>query len=72
MFGEIAPCLGDVCPIDSWWEYRNKDYPVRDILSDLIEIYKDQLIKGYEHYCSEYGMSCYSGCIVGEIEYGTH
>ena len=29
----------------------------------------DRLIKGYEHHCCEYGMSCYSGYISDEIKY---
>ena len=45
---------------------------MRNILSDSIEIYTEQFIKGYEQYCYAYGMSCYVGCIAGEIEYGTH
>ena len=56
--------------LNNWWSYRNNNYYMRNILSDLIEIYTDQLIKGYEHYCCEYSMSCYSGCVAGEIEYG--
>ena len=58
--------------LNSWWSYRNNNYYMRHILSNLIEIYTDQLTEGYEHYCCEYSMSCYSGCIVGEIEYGTN
>ena len=58
--------------LNSWWSYRSRSYYMRNILSDLIEIYTDQLIKGYEHYCCEYSMSCYSGCIDGEIKYGTN
>ena len=58
--------------LNSWWSYRNNNYYMRNILSDLIEIYTDQLIKGYEHYFCEYSMSCYSGCIAGEIEYGSN
>ena len=51
---------------------KNKNnYYMRHILSESIEIYTGQPIEGYEHYCCEYGMSCYSGCIAGEIEYGT-
>ena len=58
--------------LNSWWSYRNNNYYLRHILSELIEIYTDQLIKGYEHYFCEYSMSCYSGCIAGEIEYGSN
>ncbi|MCR9134316.1 MAG: hypothetical protein NXI08_17240, partial [bacterium] len=58
--------------LNNWWSYRNNNYYMRNILSDLIEIYTDQLIKGYEHYCCEYSMSCYSGCIAGEIEFGSN
>ena len=31
--------------LNSWWEHRNKDYYMRNILSDLMEIYTDQIIK---------------------------
>ena len=48
--------------LNSWWSYRNNYYYMRHILSDLIEIYTDQLIEGYEHYCCECSMNCYSGC----------
>ena len=58
--------------LNNWWSYRNNNYYMRNILRDLIEIYTDQLIKGYEHYFCEYSMSCYSGCIAGEIEYGSN
>ena len=58
--------------LNSWRSYRNRSCYMRNILSDLIEIYTDQLIKGYEHYCCECSMSCYSGCIDGEIKYGTN
>ena len=43
--------------LNSWWPYRKNNYCVRHSLSDLIEIYTDQLIEGYEHYCCEYSMS---------------
>ena len=56
--------------LNSWWEYRNTDYYLRNILSDLIEIYKDQLIKGYEHYCCRKGLISYSNHIVAEIQFG--
>ena len=58
--------------LNSSWSYRNNNYYLRHVLSELIEIYIDQLIKGYEHYCCEYSMSCYSGCIAGEIEFGSN
>ena len=31
--------------LNSWWSYINTSYYIRNILSDLIEIYTDQLIK---------------------------
>ena len=55
--------------LNNWWSYRHHEFYMRNILSDLIEIYTDQLIKGCKHYCCEYGMSCYSGCIADEIKY---
>ena len=58
--------------LNNWWSYRNHDFYMGNILSDLIEIYIDHLIKGYKHYCCEYGMSCYSGCICDEIKYERH
>ena len=58
--------------LNSWWSYRNNSYYMRYILSKLIEIYTDQLINGYEHYCCEYSITCCSGCIAGEIEYGSN
>ena len=57
--------------LNSGWSYRNHDFYLRNILCDLIETYKGLLIKGYEDYGCNYSMSCYSGCIAGEIEYGT-
>ena len=57
---------GAIPNINSWWECRNTTYFMRGILGDLIEIYKGQIIKGYEHYCCEYGMSC---CVDDEIKY---
>ena len=33
--------------------------PNLNIVSDLVEIYKDQLIKGCEHCCCEEGMRIY-------------
>ena len=41
---------------------------MRHILSDLTEVYTDQLIEGYEHYCCECSMSCCSGCVAGEMD----
>ena len=43
---------------------------MRDILSDLIVIYKDQIIKGYKHYCSRKGLTSYSNHIVDEVKLG--
>ena len=56
--------------LNSCWSYRNNDYLMRDILSDFIEIYKDQLIKGYDTYCCRKGLIGYSNHIVHEIKFG--
>ena len=55
---------------NSCWAFRGREYEMRYIVSELIELYTDVIIKGYEEYCCELGMEQYSGCIAGEIEYG--
>ena len=53
--------------LNSWWSNRSRAFYMRNILCDLIEIYTDLLIKGYEDYCCNYSMSSYSGCIAGVV-----
>lgn len=50
--------------------YRRREYEVRYILMQIIELYTDILIEGYEDYFCELGMDQYSGCVAGEVEYG--
>ena len=57
--------------LDEYWTYRGRDYYMRDIVCELIEIYIDISIKGYTDYCCELGMYQYGGCIASEVEYGS-
>ena len=45
---------------------------MRHVIKELIEVYTDTLIEGYEDCCCQQGMYEYSGCIGGEVEYGTN